>query len=189
MKPRRIARVRALQALYSRFLQEKSGAVGSGFAGASGGLGAGGDRSGSTGLSAPSRLLEDLRLHYPRGNEKAPAWTAEDMEGVEDETLTARLVTGVVQHFAAIDALIRQAAQNWRPERMDVVDLCLIQIGAYELAYCADIPAAVSINEAVELARRYGSAHSGSFVNGVLDRIRHNLTVRSAESGESPENV
>ncbi|MBM4284542.1 MAG: transcription antitermination factor NusB [Deltaproteobacteria bacterium] len=82
------------------------------------------------------------------------------------------LVFGVQAHQAEVDGLIARYSEHWRLERMAAVDRNLLRLGAYELLYQPGIPAKVVLNEAVELAKRYGSEGSGAFVNGLLDRIR-----------------
>ena len=83
-----------------------------------------------------------------------------------------RLVDGVITHRDAIDALLRSAARNWDLERMAVVDRNALRIGCYELLHEDEIPMKVAINEAIELGKRFSTEASGSFVNGILDRIR-----------------
>ncbi len=80
-------------------------------------------------------------------------------------------VRGVFTHRAEIDGLIRRAAENWRLERMTLVDRNILRLGAYEIRHAADIPFVVAINEAVDLGKRFGSEDSGAFINGVLDKI------------------
>ena len=80
-------------------------------------------------------------------------------------------VRGVWEHRTEIDDLIRQATENWRLERMTLVDRNILRLGAYEIGRSRDIPFAVAINEAVDLGKRFGSEESGAFINGVLDRI------------------
>lgn len=82
------------------------------------------------------------------------------------------LVEGTFEHRETIDSAIRSTADNWTLERMPIVDLCILRSAAYELLYLVDIPPAVSINEAVELAKTYSTDNSPKFVNGVLDRIK-----------------
>lgn len=82
------------------------------------------------------------------------------------------LVLGVASHQEELDALIARYSEHWRLERMGAVDLSLLRLATYELLYQPDIPPKVVINEAVELAKRYGTEASGAFVNGLLDRIR-----------------
>ena len=81
------------------------------------------------------------------------------------------LVKGVIEFRSVIDQKIIEVAQNWSIERMAPVDLSILRIGAYELLYLADIPARVSINEAIEIAKRYGAKESPAFINGLLDKI------------------
>ena len=82
------------------------------------------------------------------------------------------LVEGTFEHREAIDSAIRSTADNWTLERMPIVDLCILRSATYELLYLVDIPPAVSINEAVELAKTYSTDDSPKFVNAVLDRIK-----------------
>ena len=81
-------------------------------------------------------------------------------------------MTGAAAHQDELDALIARYSEHWRLERMTVVDRNLLRLAAFELLYLPKIPPKVVINEAVELAKRYGSDYSGAFVNGILDQIR-----------------
>ncbi len=78
---------------------------------------------------------------------------------------------GVAAHLEELDALIVRFSEHWRLERMTLVDRNLLRLAAYELLYQPKIPPKVVINEAVELAKRYGSEDSGAFINGILDQI------------------
>ena len=80
-------------------------------------------------------------------------------------------VMGVWEHRKEIDGLIRQAAENWRLERMTIVDRNILRLGTFEINWSRDIPFVVAINEAVDLGKRFGSEESGAFVNGILDKI------------------
>jgi N utilization substance protein B len=82
------------------------------------------------------------------------------------------LYDGTMSHLAAIDQRLTEAAENWRLPRMATVDRNVLRLGAYELLFAPETPAAVVCDEAIELARRYGAADSPAFVNGVLDRLR-----------------
>ncbi|HEY7955197.1 MAG TPA: transcription antitermination factor NusB [Polyangia bacterium] len=88
------------------------------------------------------------------------------------------LVQGVREHLTEIDALITRASRNWRIERMARVDRNLIRLALHELKFCADVPSKVAINEAIEIAKRYGTAESPAFVNGILDRCLAELGPR-----------
>lgn len=70
-----------------------------------------------------------------------------------------------------IDETITRSSENWRLDRMSRVDRNILRIGVHEICYCEEIPVRVAINEAVELAKRYGTAESAAFVNGILDRV------------------
>ena len=86
------------------------------------------------------------------------------------------LFDGVVTNLPGIDEKIAAAAENWRIARMPTVDRNILRLGAFELLFMQDTPAAVVFDEAIELARRYGTADSSAFVNGVLDRLRREST-------------
>jgi N utilization substance protein B len=82
-----------------------------------------------------------------------------------------RLVQGVLDHKPDLDALIGRYATNWKVSRMQVVDRNILRLGAYELLWLDDVPAKVTLNEAIELARDFGDEEAAKFVNGILDRI------------------
>jgi N utilization substance protein B len=82
------------------------------------------------------------------------------------------LVEGVTSHLEELDVFIVRYSEHWRLERMTIVDRNLLRVAVYELLYQPDIPPKVVINEAVEMAKRYGSEASGGFVNGILDQVR-----------------
>ena len=82
-----------------------------------------------------------------------------------------RMVRGVAGDLDKVDEAIRKASTNWRLERMARVDRNVLRLGAWELLMSSDVPRAVILDEAVELAKRFGSEESGAFVNGVLDRV------------------
>jgi len=84
-----------------------------------------------------------------------------------------RIVLGVLEHHQEIDRLIKRYSENWRLERMTIIDRNILRMAIFELLYCEDIPPKVTLNEAVDLGKRYGSEESGSFVNGILDRIQN----------------
>lgn len=91
---------------------------------------------------------------------------------------TEDLVRGTKAHLQEIDSLIQEAAEHWRLDRMSTIDRNILRFATYELLYRDDIPAAVTINEAVEITKKYSDRGSPSFVNGVLDRIRRKLNKR-----------
>ena len=86
------------------------------------------------------------------------------------------LVEGVVRHRDEFDGIIQKVAEHWALNRMPVVDRNVLRLGIFELIYNRDVPHKVVINEAVDIAKKYGSADSGRFVNAILDRIRKEHT-------------
>ncbi len=82
------------------------------------------------------------------------------------------LAAGTIEHLTTIDPAIRSAATHWKIDRMPVVDRCLLRSTTYELLYLIDIPPAVSINEAIELAKKYSTEDSPQFINAILDKIK-----------------
>jgi N utilization substance protein B len=96
------------------------------------------------------------------------------------EPFTLSLYDGVLAHAVEIDKQLGAAAANWRLPRMAAVDRNVLRIGAFELLQTPETPATVVIDEAIELARRYGSTDSAGFVNGVLDRLRQNNSTPAA---------
>lgn len=106
----------------------------------------------------PSARAVDLFLEHFEGNAKA-------------KEFARRLVSGVVSQRPAIDQAIDQSTENWKLDRLAKVDLVILRMAAYELLFCADIPHAVSLDEAIEIAKRFGSDESATFINGVLDQV------------------
>ncbi len=91
------------------------------------------------------------------------------------------LVRGTAEHLATIDPLIAEHANNWRLERLAVVDRLILRLATFELVYARNTPHAVVIDEALELARTFSSDAAVPFVNGVLDAIRRTLDARGDE--------
>ncbi len=91
-----------------------------------------------------------------------------------------RLVSGVTSERAAIDRRIEACTENWKLMRMAKVDLIILRMATYELEFCPDIPVNVSLDEAIEIGKRYGTIESAMFINGVLDKVAHS-------SGEKTE--
>lgn len=94
------------------------------------------------------------------------------------------LLTGIMEHREQLDAGIAAKSPNWSLSRMAKIDLCIIRLAAYELLYRADIPRNVTINEAIEIAKKFGSAESPAFVNGILDEISRGLPEKTVEAGQ-----
>jgi N utilization substance protein B len=130
-----------------------------------------------------------LQLLYARDGDPATdlsgpvtSWASEFELEIEPsaQTFARDLLAAAVERAGEIDDLIASASKNWRIDRMSRVDRNILRLGACELIAFRDVPVKVVINEAVELAKRFGTAESSAFVNGVLDRIA-GAAGRSAE--------
>lgn len=86
-----------------------------------------------------------------------------------------KLVNGVLETQSELDALIERFSKNWDISRMSCVDRNVMRIAVFELVYCDDIPPKVSINEAVDIGKKFGTEESGAFINGIMDSIRSEL--------------
>ncbi|PJC48870.1 MAG: transcription antitermination factor NusB [Candidatus Omnitrophica bacterium CG_4_9_14_0_2_um_filter_42_8] len=95
-----------------------------------------------------------------------------DSADKESHDFTEILVKGTYENLAAIDGMISKYTDNWSISRMAVIDKNVMRMCIYEMLYRDDIPLNVSINEAIELAKKYGDVDSGKFVNGILDKIK-----------------
>ncbi len=89
----------------------------------------------------------------------------------EKDAFAERIVLGVLEHVGEIDQLIQRFSENWRLERIDFIDRNILRMAIFELLYCEEIPPKVTLNEAIDLGKKFGSEASGSFINGILDRI------------------
>lgn len=116
----------------------------------------------------PVRELMDL---YWNNNQTVPE---------EVRQFSEILVEGTVKHVTELDEIIIKAAQNWDLKRMAVIDRNILRFAAFELLFLADVPPKVSINEAVNIAKRFSQEESGKFVNGILDHINHTEKPRNA---------
>ncbi|MCX5700889.1 MAG: transcription antitermination factor NusB [Candidatus Omnitrophica bacterium] len=101
-------------------------------------------------------------------------WSNHKDEEVEAELkeFSYKLVNGVIANLEDIDKKIAQYATNWQLKRMAFVDRNIMRMGCFELIHCDDIPPKVSINEAVELAKKFSGLESGKFVNAILDKVK-----------------
>src|SRR5262245_34513946 len=102
-------------------------------------------------------------------------WPNADPPTADVQTFAAELAHDTVERLSAIDPLIADTAERWRPERMAVVDRLILRMATCELLRDAETPAAVVINEALELARTFSTEESVKFINGMLDAIRKKL--------------
>ncbi|HSV56293.1 MAG TPA: transcription antitermination factor NusB, partial [Magnetospirillaceae bacterium] len=101
-------------------------------------------------------------------------WLEEDKRASMEDAMTAftgLLVTGTIENLGTVDACIERHLEHWSMERLKKVDLAVLRLSAYSLLYQRDIPAQITIDEAIEIVKEYGSEDSYRFVNGVLDAI------------------
>ena len=112
----------------------------------------------------------DLRKEKPSATVLKRFWT-EFQPDEEVKAFAEEIIKGTYKHLPEINGLIHQCAKNWSLDRMAVVDRNVLRMAIYEILYRMDIPTSVSINEAIEIAKKYGTEESGAFVNGILDRV------------------
>lgn len=107
--------------------------------------------------------------------------TAKLAREIEEDEYVRRTTTGVFDKLDEIDSLIEDAAKGWKIGRMPKVSLAIMRICTYEMLYDKDIPINVSLNEAVELAKKYDGDDAPAFVNGVLNKIAKSIDNKAAE--------
>ena len=110
-------------------------------------------------------------------------WISQEVSG-EVRQFANELVRGTTSRLADIDPLISAHADHWEMKRMAVIDRNILRLGTYELLYVDDMPPKVCINEAVELAKRFGDAESGKFINGILDAIYKHRDTETQQHGK-----
>ena len=107
-------------------------------------------------------------------------WKEHEAE-LEVREFAQGLVEGVMKEREGLDRIIAGSVDNWRIDRMAVVDRNILRVAVYELAWLPDTPSVVVLDEAIEVGKKYGSEQSGSFINGILDSVRKRI-----ERGEVP---
>jgi N utilization substance protein B len=117
--------------------------------------------------------LDVTRIDDPTGL-AAEFWSRHPVDP-ETRAFAEELVVGAKQNQGKIDALIAQSAEHWDLERMSAVDRNVLRSAVYELLWRPEVPPRVAINEAIEIARKFGTQESSRFINGVLDRIAREL--------------
>ena len=152
-------------------------------------------RSKARELALQALYQVDLNRDDDRG--QINAFLRDQEDDKETRTFAQTLVYGVLDNQEEVDAMISKVTQNWAISRMAVIDRNVLRIAAHELLHCEDIPPKVSINEAIEIGKRFSTTNSGSFINGILDKImNHHLpgcegtetaTEESASAGTATE--
>ena len=125
----------------------------------------------------------DIR-HAGAGETLEAFW--QDHEVVDEvKAFAEQLFQGTLGHLPQIDALITRHADNWELKRMAVIDRNILRLGVFELLHMQDVPPKVCLNEAIELAKRFGDAESSKFINGILDAI-HKAASKALEPPSDP---
>ncbi len=110
----------------------------------------------------------------------------EDNDEDEDvKAFTSNIVKTTRENLNTIDEIIKKAAKHWSLERMAIIDKNILRAATYELFYRTDIPPSVVINEAIEIAKKYSTEDSASFINGVLDKIKHEISTSAGHKEKS----
>lgn len=116
------------------------------------------------------QILFQRDVHHDAGDWLAEFWAARPVKP-ELRAFTDQLVDGVLAHRREVDRLIEAAAANWTLARMPIVDRNILRLSVYELIWMSEVPAKVTLNEAIELAKMFADDEGARFVNGILDRI------------------
>ncbi len=130
------------------------------------------------------QILFQYDIHGKSGLWLDVFWKENEASG-EARAFAERLVAGVLEQKPELDALITKYATNWKISRMPIVDRNILRAGVYELMWMDDVPARVTMNEAVELAKSFGDDEASKFVNGVLDQVLNKeltLAVKKSEA-------
>lgn len=133
------------------------------------------------------QFLYQLDLMGPKVLEDLRSFMREMESDAESIRYAERIVQGVHKHRAQIDKVIRGVVQNWTVDRMAVIDRNILRLSSWELLYAPDVPPKVAINEGIELGKRFSTANTGSFVNGVLDKVRQVAASADAEEPKALE--
>ena len=108
-------------------------------------------------------------------------WNEADDAEQDVKLFAGDIITGTIMHLEEIDSTIQRIAEKWTLDRIASIDRNILRFAAYELLFRKDIPSAVTINEALEIAKKYSTAESASFINGILDRISRESGMKGPE--------
>jgi N utilization substance protein B len=126
----------------------------------------------------------DIRKEKPSSVVLKHFWTEYHPDD-EVKAFAEEIIKGTYKHLSEINGLIHKCAKNWTLDRMAVVDRNVLRMAVYEILYRMDIPTSVTINEAIEIAKRFGTEESASFVNGILDNVARTTGKLDEEKIES----
>ena len=118
--------------------------------------------------------LRDINPHEALDDSLSRFWENQSCDA-ETKTFAEVLARGTLEKRPDIDEQIKKVTENWDLDRIAAVDRNILRLAIYEMMFCTDVPPVVSINEAIEIAKKFSTKESGKFVNGILDRIRKDL--------------
>lgn len=121
------------------------------------------------------------------GDESFERFWSDKKESADVKKFTEELVRGTISKLDEIDLIIERATESWPLKRMATVDRNILRFATYEILYRKDIPPAVTINEAVEIAKKFSGAESAPFINGILDRL--SKETRGVDNINAPRKV
>lgn len=122
------------------------------------------------------KILYEMEVTRKDSDEALADFWESQPTGEEVRSFATKLVTGTSGNLSSIDALLGKHADNWDINRMAAVDRNILRFATYELLFLDEIPPKVTMNEAIEIAKKYSTQDSGRFVNGILDRIQRSST-------------
>lgn len=122
------------------------------------------------------QISGDKRSEILRG-ELDVFWHEADEKDKEIIKFAEEIILGTIDNYEAIDSIVQSTAENWKLRRMAAIDRNILRFAVYEILYKKDIPFAVTMNEAIEIAKTYSSLESASFINGILDKIAKDLSL------------
>lgn len=128
------------------------------------------------------KLLYQLEIQRDDKEEQIASVLEENSFSDKDRAYVTEVIDGVHKNLEFIDGIIKKYSKGWKLNRISKVDLSVLRLSIYEILFRDDIPLNVSINEAVELAKKYSSKEAGSFVNGILGKISELKTPAQAEN-------
>ena len=124
-------------------------------------------------------LLFETEFTAERTPEETLALALEQREMAEDGYVRSAYL-GAMAHRAVLDVLLSRFSKGWKTDRMSRVSRAVLRLGTYEMLYCDDIPSSVSLNEAVELAKKFDDPKARAFINGVLNSIKNEIEEKGA---------
>lgn len=127
------------------------------------------------------QILYEMEVSRINANEALKLYWENLSDKPADKEFTEFIVRGVERYKDEIDRLIQSVSENWQINRMVKVDLNILRMAIFELLHCNDIPSKVSINEAIDLGKKFGTDDSPAFINGILDRVLKDYVIKKGD--------